>query len=93
MSDASKPFVLPQHREQVTLEPDPAGRWSDKFPDMIGYKNQGGGKVPADFAWATNPKQWQEEMTPDTLARRYQQLRVLPAAPVAPALPEGEKKA
>ena len=93
MSDASKPFVLPQHREQVTLEPDPAGRWSDKFPDMIGYKNQGGGKVPADFAWATNPKQWQEELTPDTLARRYQQLRVLPAAPAAPALPEGEKKA
>lgn len=22
---------------------------------------RGGGKVPADFTWATNPKQWQEE--------------------------------
>ena len=92
MSDASKPFVLPTHREQVTLEPDPGGRWSDKFPDMIGYKSQGGGNVPADFGWATNPKQWQEELTPDSLARRYQLLRVLPATVQAPMLPEGEKK-
>jgi hypothetical protein len=92
MSDSSKPFVLPPQREQVTLEPDPGGRWSDKFPDMIGYKSQGGGKVPADFTWTTNPKQWQEEMTPDTLAERFQHLRVLPAAPAAPALPEGDKK-
>jgi hypothetical protein len=22
---------------------------------------RGGGKVPEDFAWKTNPKQWQEE--------------------------------
>ena len=22
---------------------------------------RGGGKVPADFGWNTNPKQWQEE--------------------------------
>jgi hypothetical protein len=22
---------------------------------------RGGGKVPADFGWRTNPKQWQEE--------------------------------
>lgn len=92
MSDPSKPFILPPHREEITLEPDPAGRWSDQFPDMIGYRNQGGGKVPADFTWRTNPKQWQEEMTPDTLAERYQQRRVLPPAPVAPALPEGTKK-
>ena len=92
MSDASKPFVLPTNRQEVTHEPDPGGRWSDQFPDMIGYKNQGGGKVPADFGWATNPKQWQEEMTPETLARRYQQLRVLPATPATAALPEGAKK-
>ncbi|WP_224363843.1 hypothetical protein [Hyalangium versicolor] len=92
MSDASKPFILPPHREQVTLEPDPAGRWSDKFPDMIGYKNQGGGKVPADFAWNTNPKQFQEEMTPETLARSYQRLRTLPPTAARPQLPEGDKK-
>jgi hypothetical protein len=92
MSDAPKPFVLPTQRESVTGEPDPAGRWSDQFPDMIGYKNQGGGKVPSDFGWATNPKQFQEEMTPETLAQSYQKLRILPAAPAAPALPETTKK-
>jgi hypothetical protein len=59
---------------------------------MIGYKSQGGGKVPPDFEWATNPKQWQEEMTPELLAQRYQRLRILPAARVAPALPETTKK-
>jgi len=59
------------NRESITREQDPAGRWSTKFPDMIGYKNQGGGKLPADFGWNTNPKQWQEEMTPETLAARY----------------------
>ncbi len=92
MSDPSKPFVLPPQREQITSEPDPGGRWSDKFPDMMGYKSQGGGKVPADFQWNTNPKQWQEEMTPKTLAARYEQLRVLPASRATPALPEGTKK-
>jgi hypothetical protein len=92
MSDSSKPFVLPPRRELVTQEPDPGGRWSDQFPDMIGYKNQGGGKVPADFTWTTNPKQWQEELTPEGLAGRYQQLRVLPAVVLKPLLPEGSKQ-
>ena len=81
------------HREPITREPDPAGRWSTAFPDMIGYKNQGGGKVPADYGWNTNPKQWQEEMTPDTLATEYRNLVIprLPVAAAAPALPEGAK--
>jgi hypothetical protein len=92
MSDASKSFVLPSQRESITHEPDPGGRWSDQFPEMIGYKSQGGGKVPADFTWTTNPKQWQEEMTPETLARRYDELRVLPSRPAAPSLPEGSQK-
>ncbi|HLM46055.1 MAG TPA: hypothetical protein VK458_19445 [Myxococcaceae bacterium] len=81
------------NREPVTRETDPAGRWSEQFPDMIGYKNQGGGKVPADFGWNTNPKQWQEEMTPATLAEEHRN-RVIPRAalPAAPAaLPEGAK--
>jgi hypothetical protein len=73
-----RPFTHLPKREGITLEPDPAGRWSDKFPDMIGYRNQGGGKVPEDFGWNTNPKQWQEEHTEGTLAERYQALRVLP---------------
>ena len=84
-------FHIP-NRESITKEPDPAGRWSKAFPDMIGYRNQGGGKVPEDYGWNTNPKQWQEELTPDTLAKRYESLRVLPEKPAAPALPEGEKK-
>ncbi|HEX8439584.1 hypothetical protein [Archangium sp.] len=80
------------NREPITRETDPAGRWSDKFPDMMGYKSQGGGKVPADFGWNTNPKQWQEEMTPATLAEEYRKL-VIPRTAVAvpAALPEGAK--
>ena len=78
------------HREPITRESDPAGRWSPKFPDMIGYKSQGGGKVPADFGWNTNPKQWQEEMTPEMLAAEHRNL-VIPRNTAAPALPEGSK--
>ncbi len=80
------------NREPITRESDPGGRWSTKFPDMIGYKSQGGGKVPADYGWNTNPKQWQEEMTPETLATEYRNL-VIPRNAVAttPALPEGTK--
>ncbi|RKH02278.1 hypothetical protein D7Y13_35435 [Corallococcus praedator] len=88
MSDASKPkpFILP-NRQHVTKEPDPGGRWSAQFPEMIGYSSQGGGKVPADFGWNTNPKQWQEELTPQTLAERFEELRILPPKKDAPALP------
>lgn len=92
MSDASKPFLIPANRQYITKEPDPAGRWSTLFPDMIGYKSQGGGKVPADFGWNTNPKQWQEEMTPVTLAERFNELRVLPPKAEPPALPADTKK-
>lgn len=67
MSDAPKPFFIPQNRHEITRESDPQGRWSPLFPDMIGFRNQGGGKVPADFEWKTNPKQWQEEMTEESL--------------------------
>ncbi len=84
-------FPIP-NRQQITQEPDPAGRWSHQFPDMIGYSSQGGGKVPEDFGWNTNPKQWQEELTPETLAARHNALRVLAPQPATPALPEGEKK-
>ncbi|MBJ6761609.1 hypothetical protein JGU66_12610 [Myxococcaceae bacterium JPH2] len=88
MSNTLKPFLHRPNRQNVTKEPDPAGRWSTQFPDMIGYSSQGGGKVPADFGWHTNPKQWQEEMTPETLVQRFSELRVLPEKPAAPALPE-----
>ena len=88
-----KPFTSRPSREDITREPDPAGRWSVQFPEMLGYRSQGGGKVPADFGWATNPKEWQEEHTEATLARRYQALRVPHGAEAAaPQLPEGDKK-
>ncbi|MBU8898865.1 hypothetical protein DRW03_10615 [Corallococcus sp. H22C18031201] len=88
MSNTLKPFLHRPNRQNITKEPDPSGRWSTQFPDMIGYSSQGGGKVPADFGWNTNPKQWQEEMTPETLTQRLSELRVLPEKPAAPALPE-----
>ena len=93
MSNNGKNYTPRPSREAVTRESDPAGRWSHKFPDMIGYHSQGGGKVPEDYTWGTNPKQFQEEMTPETLAADFQ-LRVIPrlqAAPTTPALPEGVK--
>jgi len=85
-----RPFVHRPKREDITREPDPAGRWSAQFPEMIGYRNQGGGKVPEDFGWNTNPKQWQEEMTPETLVTEHRN-RVVPRHAAAPALPEGAK--
>jgi hypothetical protein len=91
MSNAKSNYTPRSNREPITREPDPAGRWSTKFPDMIGYKNQGGGKVPADFGWNTNPKQWQEEMTPETLATEYRNLVVPRNVVAAPALSEGSK--
>ncbi len=78
MSD-TRPFVVPQNRQQITKEPELQGRWSQQFPDMIGFRNQGGGKVPADFAWRTNPKQWQEELTEESLTDRATKRR-LPSA-------------
>lgn len=92
MSDTRKNFYIPS-RQDVTREPDPQGRWSTQFPDMIGYSNQGGGKVPEDFAWRTNPKQWQEELTEEALAARPAAAKVLAPAPVAPALPAEARKA
>ncbi len=92
MSDAPKPFLHRTNRQAITKEPDPGGRWSTQFPDMIGYSSQGGGKVPADYGWNTSPKQDQEEMTEETLKARFNELRVLPQKPQAPALPAGPDK-
>lgn len=60
-------FVMPTDRERVTKEPQLDGKWTAQFPDVIGFRNQGGGEVPADLKWRTSPKQWQEEMTPKDL--------------------------
>lgn len=56
------PFVLPRDRPRITHEPDRTGQWSPDFPDndWIGFGNLGGGRVPADFRWNSNPKEEQE---------------------------------
>jgi hypothetical protein len=79
LSDPKK-FVLPTDREYVTREPELEGQWRKDFPEMLGFKNQGGVKIPKDFGWRTNPKQWQEEMTEQSLrTRRRGEIPQLPA--------------
>ena len=58
------PFVVSKDRTRITGEPDSRG--SKKIPlnpglDWIGFQDRGGGKLPADLNWTTNPKQYQEE--------------------------------
>ena len=58
------PFAMPEDRPSITLEPEPPGcHTTPLFPgmDWIGRAQQGGGYVPADYEWPTNPKQRQEE--------------------------------
>ena len=60
MSDAtqnSKPHgttMLPSHAEENRVQGYHTQEWSSG--------SRGGGKLPADFGWHTNPKQWQEEL-------------------------------
>ncbi len=58
----SNPFVLPRDRQRITREPDRNGQWTPNYPDneWLGFANQGGGRVPADFRWTSNPKERQE---------------------------------
>ncbi len=83
MSDPKKPFVLQSDRTQVTKEPELGGKWTPKFPDMLSLKNQGGGKVPADFTWRSNPKQTQEELTDRELRQRHDEQSDLPDSNLA----------
>lgn len=58
------PFVNRTDRQNVTSEPDCKGsRMSKLNPglDWIGFQDRGGGRLPADLRWTTNPKQYQEE--------------------------------
>lgn len=50
---------LPHDREHVTLEPEPSGDHHDpRYPDndWVGAGNMGGGAVPADLEWKSNPR-------------------------------------
>jgi hypothetical protein len=74
----SNKFVVQADRQEVTREPELQGQWTQQFPDTLGFKNQGGGKVPADFKWRSSPKQWQEELTDAGLRRRHDERTELP---------------
>jgi hypothetical protein len=81
------PFVPRKQRSRVTKEPDAAGHWTPLFPDMIGYEQQGGGAVPTDFHWRSNPKQWQEELTDAELVQLAKEHHALPEVLLPLALP------
>ena len=82
------PFVPRKQRAHVTKEPDAGGRWTHQFPDMIGYGQEGGGAVPADFHWRSNPKQWQEELTDEELRKDARAHNALAEVTLPLALPE-----
>ncbi len=84
------PFGPRKQRPLVTKEPDAAGRWTTLFPDMIGYGQQGGGAVPTDLRWPTNPKQHQEELTDAELREEARAHHALPDATLPAALPPGK---
>jgi len=59
------PFVVPANRTEVTGEPARRGSGYDpRFPDVSwdGTTQHGGGHVPEDYAWPTNPKERQDEL-------------------------------
>jgi hypothetical protein len=60
------PLVLPKDRQQITGEPNrSASQWTPIYPDVgwIGPQSQGGGRVPPDFRWRSNPKREQERVS------------------------------
>lgn len=64
----SAPFVVPANRPEVTEEPEPRGTGHDpRFPDVswMGSAQHGGGRVPEDFHWSTDPKERQDELMGD----------------------------
>ena len=95
------PFRLPADRARITQEPDELGDWTPKFPDMMGHHQFGGGEVPNAFAWPSNPKEWQEELSNTELQREAEangapgaeaDLPALVPAALLPALPPGSPK-
>ncbi|HEY8206300.1 MAG TPA: hypothetical protein VIG99_02385 [Myxococcaceae bacterium] len=56
--------------EPKARPPAEAKRPKDHHLDEWTSGQRGGGKVPEDFAWRTNPKQWQEELGTPQPSRR-----------------------
>jgi hypothetical protein len=64
----SAPFVVPTNRQAVTDEPDRRGAGFDPaYPDVswLGTAQHGGGRMPEDFQWPTDPKERQDELMGD----------------------------
>ncbi|XXF78832.1 hypothetical protein P2318_03460 [Myxococcaceae bacterium GXIMD 01537] len=59
-------FVVPANRPEVTDEPQPfPDRLDPRFPDVSwdgAASTHGGGHVPEDFTWGSNPKQRQDDL-------------------------------
>ncbi len=58
------PFELPE-RQRVTLEPPQLGY--DAVPEhndreWLAFENQGGGSLPEEHDWTSNPKERQDEI-------------------------------
>jgi hypothetical protein len=85
------PFVPRRKRQLVTHEPDTHGQWSPLFPDMIGYRQEGGGAVPSEYTWPSNPKQVQEELTDSGLRKEAKEFGALAESEEQPALPPGPR--
>jgi hypothetical protein len=60
------PLVVPPNREEVTGEPEAdVHRLDPRFPDVswLHHPSQyGGGHVPEDYTWSSNPKQRQDDL-------------------------------
>jgi len=95
------PFRLQADRTRVTQELDEEGKWTPRFPDMLGHRQFGGGAVPEHFHWPSNPKEWQEELSNAELRREAEangalapkgELPALLPASLPPALQAGQPK-
>ena len=59
------PLVFPQNRVRITQEPPPGRNPGDPTrpldADWSSSAKRGGGKLPADLTWKTNPKENQDD--------------------------------
>lgn len=60
------PFTVPANREEVTREPEALlDRQDPRYPDVSWDNAQslrGGGHVPEDYEWTSNPKEHQDAL-------------------------------
>jgi hypothetical protein len=61
MNDTKQPVLVPRPETKKEDGGEATKRPKDHHLDEWSSGQRGGGKVPTDFGWKTNPKQWQEE--------------------------------